>query len=94
AAAFPVDHNDVEMIRGAHHPHWKNPTPNGPYNLVVIGAGPAGLTAARDAASLGAKVALIERGLIGGACINVGGIPSKSIIRTARLYADMRDAES
>ncbi|RUX03514.1 mercuric reductase [Mesorhizobium sp. M8A.F.Ca.ET.023.01.1.1] len=94
AAAFPVDHNDVELVRGAHPPHWKNPTPNGPYNLVVIGAGPAGLTAARDAASLGAKVALIERGLIGGACINVGGIPSKSIIRTARLYADMRDAES
>ncbi|MBZ9798819.1 mercuric reductase [Mesorhizobium sp. ES1-4] len=93
AAAFPVDRHDVELIRGAHPPHWKNPSPDGPYNLVVIGAGPAGLTAARDAASLGAKVALIERGLIGGACINVGCIPSKSIIRTARLYADMRDAE-
>ncbi|MER8853120.1 mercuric reductase [Mesorhizobium australicum] len=93
-AVFPLDSNDVELIRGAHPAHWKNPTPNGLYNLVVIGAGPAGLTAARDAASLGAKVALIERGLIGGACVNVGGIPSKSIIRTARLYADMRDAES
>ena len=94
ASAFPVDRNDINLIKHAHPPHWKNPEPDGPYNLVVIGAGPAGLTAARDAAGLGAKVALIERNLIGGACVNVGCIPSKSIIRTARLYADMRDAES
>ncbi|WP_421914828.1 mercuric reductase [Mesorhizobium sp.] len=94
AAAFPVDRNDLELIRNAHPPHWRNPEPTGTYNLVVIGAGPAGLTAAREAASLGAKVALIERGLIGGACVNVGCIPSKSLIRTARLYADMRDAEN
>ncbi|ESY68306.1 mercuric reductase [Mesorhizobium sp. M0051] len=94
ATAFPVDRNDIELIRGAHPPLWKNPEPNGPYNLLVIGAGPAGLTAASEAANLGAKVALIERGLIGGTCINVGCIPSKAIIRTARLYADMRDAEN
>lgn len=94
AAAFPVDRNDLDLIKSAHPPHWRNPDPTGPYNLVVIGAGPAGLTAAREAASLGAKVALIERGLIGGACVNVGCIPSKSLIRTARLYADMRDAEN
>ncbi|ARP62176.1 mercuric reductase [Mesorhizobium sp. WSM1497] len=90
--AFPVDSNDISLIASAHPPHWKNPQPDGPYNLVVIGAGPAGLTAAYEAASLGAKVALIERNLIGGTCVNVGCIPSKSIIRTARLYADMRDA--
>lgn len=94
AAAFPVDRNDAALIRGAHPPHWRNPDPTGPYNLVVIGAGPAGLTAAREAASLGAKVALVERSLIGGVCINVGCIPSKTVIRTARLYADMRDAEN
>jgi pyruvate/2-oxoglutarate dehydrogenase complex dihydrolipoamide dehydrogenase (E3) component len=94
ATAFPVDSNDINLINSAHPTHWKNPEPDGPYNLVVIGAGPAGLTAAREAASLGAKVALIERGLIGGACVNAGGIPSKSMIRTARLYADMRDAEN
>lgn len=94
AAAFPVDRNDFELIKGAHPPHWRNPEPDGLYNLVVIGAGPAGLTAAHEAAGLGGKVALIERRLIGGACINVGCIPSKSIIRTARLYADMRDAEN
>jgi pyruvate/2-oxoglutarate dehydrogenase complex dihydrolipoamide dehydrogenase (E3) component len=94
APAFPVDSNDINLIKSAHPPHWKNPEPDGPYNLVVIGAGPAGLTAAREAANLGAKVALIERALIGGARVNVGCIPSKAIIRTARLYADMRDAEN
>jgi len=94
AAAFPVDSNDIDLIKSVHPPRWKNPKPGGTYNLVVIGAGPAGLTAAREAASLGAKVALIERNLIGGACVNVGCIPSKSIIRTARLYADIRDAET
>ncbi len=70
-------------------------TPNSPdiYNLVVIGAGPGGVTAAREAAALGAKVALIERDLIGGDRLNVGCVPSKAIIRTARLYAEMRGAE-
>jgi pyruvate/2-oxoglutarate dehydrogenase complex dihydrolipoamide dehydrogenase (E3) component len=61
--------------------------------LVVVGAGTAGLVAAHAAAALGAKVALIERDLLGGDCLNVGCVPSKAIIRTSRLYADMRDAE-
>ena len=63
-----------------------------PYHLLVIGAGPAGLVAARGAAALGAKVALIERNLLGGDCLNYGCIPSKALIRSARLYADMRNA--
>ena len=63
------------------------------YDLVVIGAGPAGLVAARAAAALGAKVALIERDLLGGDCLNVGCVPSKAIIRTSRLYAEMRNAD-
>lgn len=63
------------------------------YHLVVVGAGPGGIAAAREAASLGAKVALIERDRIGGNSLNVGSVPSKAIARTARLYADMRDAE-
>ncbi|HVS55992.1 MAG TPA: mercuric reductase, partial [Casimicrobiaceae bacterium] len=72
---------------------WRNPKPVGRYNLVVIGGGPAGLVAARAAASMGAKVALVERALLGGGCVNVGCIPSKAIIRTSRLYAEMRNAE-
>ena len=66
--------------------------PRDPYHLVVIGAGPAGLAAARGAAALGARVALVERDLLGGECLNYGCIPSKTLIRTSRVYADMRNA--
>ena len=72
---------------------WCNPKPVGRYDLVVVGGGPAGLVAASAAASMGAKVALVERALLGGGCLNVGCIPSKTIIRTSRLYAEMRNAE-
>ena len=64
-----------------------------PYDLLVVGAGPAGLIAAQAAARGGARVALIERALLGGNCFNTGCIPSKTLIRTARLYAEMRNAE-
>jgi len=74
-------------------PSWRNPDPRGPYHLLIIGAGPAGLIAARAAVRAGAKVALIERNLLGGSCLNNGCIPSKAIIRTSRLYREMRDAE-
>lgn len=74
-------------------PHeWTNPEPADRYHLVVIGGGPAGLTAAHTAAALGAKVALVERSLLGGDCLNVGCVPSKAMIRSSRVYAEMRDA--
>jgi pyruvate/2-oxoglutarate dehydrogenase complex dihydrolipoamide dehydrogenase (E3) component len=76
------------------HPcDWRNPQPAKRYNLVIVGAGTAGLVAAHAAAALGAKVAVIERALLGGDCLNVGCVPSKAIIRTSRLYAEMRNAE-
>jgi pyruvate/2-oxoglutarate dehydrogenase complex dihydrolipoamide dehydrogenase (E3) component len=80
------------LVENVHPPAWRNPTPTEKYDLVVIGAGPGGIVAAREAAALGAKVALTERDLIGGDRLNVGCIPSKAIIRTSRLYAEMRDA--
>ncbi len=82
------------LLDNVRPPAWHNPRPAGRYDLLVIGAGPGGLSAAREAAALGAKVALIERDLIGGDRLNVGCVPSKAIIRTARLYAEMRDAEN
>jgi pyruvate/2-oxoglutarate dehydrogenase complex dihydrolipoamide dehydrogenase (E3) component len=82
------------LVDQVHPPAWRNPKPKGKYNLVVIGAGPGGVIAAREAADLGAKVALIERALIGGDRLNVGCVPSKALIRTARLYAGMRDARN
>jgi pyruvate/2-oxoglutarate dehydrogenase complex dihydrolipoamide dehydrogenase (E3) component len=90
----PDDRFHRALLDKVHPPGWRNPSPAERYNLVVIGAGPGGLTAAHEAAALGAKVALIERDLIGGDRLNVGCVPSKALIRTARLYAEMRDAEN
>ncbi len=63
------------------------------YDLVIVGAGPAGLSAALVATGRGARVALVERDRLGGVCLNQGCIPSKTLIRTSRLYREMRDAE-
>ena len=70
---------------------WVNPQPAGRYNLVVIGAGTAGLVCAAGAAGLGARVALVERHLMGGDCLNYGCVPSKGIIRAARALFDARN---
>ena len=95
APTYPRDDRiDVDHLENVHPEDWQNPNPPRVYNLVVIGAGPAGLVAARGAVALGAKVAMVERGLIGGDCLNVGCVPSKTLIRTSRIYADMRAARS
>jgi pyruvate/2-oxoglutarate dehydrogenase complex dihydrolipoamide dehydrogenase (E3) component len=86
--------DDRRELLNVHPPDWRNPEPVDRYTMVVIGAGPAGLLTALDAAKLGAKVAIIERDRFGGACFNVGCIPSKAIIRTSRVYAEMRNAEN
>lgn len=89
----PQDRYERERLANAHPAGWRNPRPAGRYGLVVVGAGTAGLVAAHAAAALGARVALIERDLLGGDCLHVGCVPSKALLRTARLYAEMRDAE-
>ena len=61
-------------------------------NLVVIGAGAAGLVTAYIAAAVRAKVTLVERGAMGGDCLNTGCVPSKTLIRSARLAAELRRA--
>jgi pyruvate/2-oxoglutarate dehydrogenase complex dihydrolipoamide dehydrogenase (E3) component len=86
------DAYDSELIANVRPPGWRNPSPRNPYHLLVIGAGPAGLIAARTAAMLGAKVALIERDRLGGDSLNYASVPSKTMIRTSRNYADMRNA--
>jgi pyruvate/2-oxoglutarate dehydrogenase complex dihydrolipoamide dehydrogenase (E3) component len=86
--------DDSELCFNGRPPDWRNPTPREPYHLLVIGAGPAGLVAARAAAALGARVALIEKHLLGGLSLNYGCVPSQALIRTSRLYAEMRNAEA
>ena len=88
----PMDEYNRTLVSNVHPPDWVNPEPARRYNLVVIGAGTAGLVAAAGAAGLGAKVALIEKHLLGGDCLNVGCVPSKCLIRSSRAYADVRDA--
>ena len=89
---IPYDEFNLQLEADVHPRDWKNPTPSGRYNLVVIGAGTAGLVTAAGAAGLGAKVALIERNLMGGDCLNVGCVPSKGIISAARAAATVRNA--
>jgi pyruvate/2-oxoglutarate dehydrogenase complex dihydrolipoamide dehydrogenase (E3) component len=83
---------DQRLTSQVHPPDWHNPEPGKRYNLAVIGAGTAGLVCAAAAAGLGAKVALIERELMGGDCLNFGCVPSKALLRSARAYADVRRA--
>src|SRR6184192_3156551 len=89
---LPKDQYNAELIANTRPPGWKNPQPAPIYNLVVLGGGTAGLVAAAGAAGLGAKVALIERHLLGGDCLNVGCVPSKALIRASRAVAQVRGA--
>src|SRR6187455_1570751 len=88
---FPDEHNR-KLLENVHPTSWVNPEPQQRYHLVVIGGGTAGLVCAAGAAGLGARVALIERHLLGGDCLNVGCVPSKALLRSARAAADARDA--
>ena len=70
--------------------------PNGAgnsFDLAVIGAGSAGFSAAITAAEAGARVALIGHGTIGGTCVNVGCVPSKTMIRATEALHGAREAE-
>jgi pyruvate/2-oxoglutarate dehydrogenase complex dihydrolipoamide dehydrogenase (E3) component len=89
---LPSDEHNVRLVANVHPLDWVSPEPAPRYNLVVIGAGTAGLVTAAGAAGLGARVALVERELLGGDCLNVGCVPSKALIRAARVAAQVRDA--
>ncbi len=88
----PADPHNLKLLANAHPGDWVNPRPAPRYNMVMLGGGTAGLVAAAGAAGLGAKVALIERHLMGGDCLNYGCVPSKALLRSAKAFADLRDA--
>lgn len=88
----PKDSHNLELVANVHPPDWRAPTPAPRYNLVVIGGGTAGLVTAAGAAGLGARVALVERALLGGDCLNVGCVPSKCVIRSSRVVGELRAA--
>jgi pyruvate/2-oxoglutarate dehydrogenase complex dihydrolipoamide dehydrogenase (E3) component len=86
-----LSHNQT-LLDNVRPAAWQNPTPTGRYNLVIIGAGSAGLVAAAGTAGLGGKVALIEKHFMGGDCLNTGCVPSKALIRSAHALAAVREA--
>ncbi len=92
----PMDEYNQTLVSYVHPPDWVNPQPAERYDLVVIGAGTAGLVVAAGAAGLGLglKVALIEKHLMGGDCLNVGCVPSKCIIRSSRTIGEIRKASA
>jgi pyruvate/2-oxoglutarate dehydrogenase complex dihydrolipoamide dehydrogenase (E3) component len=89
---LPDDEHNRNLVDNVHPPNWMNPEPAGRYNIVILGAGTAGLVTAAIAAGVGAKVALIERHLMGGDCLNVGCVPSKGMIRASRAWSDLKHA--
>jgi dihydrolipoamide dehydrogenase len=92
-AATPATTAPVVPAAAASRPAAGTP-PSGALDLVVLGAGPGGYTAAFRAADLGLKVTLIERWpMLGGVCLNVGCIPSKALLHAAKVIEDARDME-
>jgi len=89
ADALPKTENNLRRLGNARPDNWQNPKPAPVYNLIVIGGGSAGLLAAIVAAGLGGKVALIEKHMMGGDCLNVGCVPSKAIIRAAKSVGEI-----
>ena len=82
-----------DFLRKVRPPDWRNPQPRGSYDLAIVGAGPAGVSAAEFARRQGRSVALLERRWLGGNSLNAGSIPSKAIIRAAQELYSLRDEE-
>ena len=77
-----VGAHDIKLAEQGHPPGWRSPA-GGDYDLVVVGGGPGGLVASLTAAGAGHRVAVVERHLTGGTCVNYGCTPSKALIACA-----------
>ena len=81
----PLDKYNQMLLDNVHPSRWINPKPLGRYNLIAIGAGAAGLISAASCSGIGGKAAIIEMNLFGGECLNYGCIPSKTMLKCARV---------
>ncbi len=86
----PLDEHNLRLLDQVRPRGHVDPTPTGVYNMVVIGAGAAGLVTAAGSAGVGAKVAIVEKHLMGGDCLNSGCVPSKALLRAARAVHEAR----
>eukprot|EP00730_Choanoeca_flexa_P015622 TRINITY_DN7215_c1_g1_i1.p1 TRINITY_DN7215_c1_g1~~TRINITY_DN7215_c1_g1_i1.p1 ORF type:complete len:669 (+),score=187.63 TRINITY_DN7215_c1_g1_i1:53-2059(+) len=94
AALSPLDEHNISLLDKVHPPQWESPSAKPIYDLVVIGAGAGGLVTSAGASGVGAKVALIEKHLMGGDCLNVGCVPSKALLRAAKAAQALRNAQA
>ena len=85
-----IDEHDRRLLDQVRPPGFRHPSPASMYDLVVMGGGTAGLVCAAGAAGLGARVALVEQSRLGGDCLNSGCVPSKALLRSARVAAESR----
>ncbi|TVP78730.1 MAG: mercuric reductase [Gemmatimonadales bacterium] len=88
----PLDDHNLRLLSEVHPPGWTNPEPASRYDLVVVGGGSGGLVSSAIGAAVGGRVALVERGLLGGDCLNSGCVPSKAVLRSASAWAGARRA--
>ena len=93
ALVQPFDDLNKELLDNVHPLDWTNPKPADRYHLVVIGGGTAGLVSAAAAAGLGGRVALIEKRMMGGDCLNYGCVPSKALISAARAWRSAKTGQ-
>ncbi len=87
------DPADQELQSQVAPPDWDNPLAQSLYDFLVLGGGTAGLVAAAIAAGLGAKVALVERSLLGGDCLNYGCVPSKGLLSVSKRLGVLQHAD-
>jgi len=91
-ANLPLFEIQKKLTQNVFPSDWVNPQPKVIYDLLVLGGGPGGMSAATLASHLGAQVALVEKEHLGGECLNYGCIPSKAFLRSSRAAHQLRHA--
>ena len=92
AAVFPMDDHNTTLVSNVHPEDYVNPEPLESYDLVVIGAGVAGLLSVIMTHGLGLTCCLIERHYMGGDCLNIGCVPSKVLLSSSKAVKKIQDA--
>ncbi|CAB9508362.1 Dihydrolipoyl dehydrogenase [Seminavis robusta] len=89
---WPLDEHNAVLLNQVHPKEFQDATPHEEYDLIAIGSGAGGLVSSKQSARRGAKSAMISEHLAGGDCLNVGCVPSKALLRSAKAVAAVRDA--